>query len=320
MSINRIAHILGITFLSLLCWYGPAVAQPGAVFLEPDSAMISTLDTVSIALRVDQHVVGIHCFMVSIDYDTTLLKIVNIMEGPLLKAGGQTFFFWDTLRHPTDIGNCILGYGLYVNGPGVLAVVKFRAALKGGMSPLAFSYVNFSNVNLDSMPVGHSDGKIVVKANPIPAITSSPVTVGTVGQPYQYDVDATGDPVPTYALAAGYPAGMTINGVSGLIQWTPLAKGDYPVTVQAVNVVGTATQSFTIHVKCCVGVTGNVNGTGIVDLSDLSALVSYLTGGGYILPCSEEANVNGAGIVDLSDLSALVSYLTGGGYVLPSCP
>jgi hypothetical protein len=36
--------------------------------------------------------------------------------------------------------------------------------------------------------------------------------------------------------------------------------------------------------SCCVGVTGNVNVVGIVDLADLSALVSYLTGGGYVLP------------------------------------
>ncbi|PWB68508.1 hypothetical protein C3F09_11520 [candidate division GN15 bacterium] len=70
---------------------------------------------------------------------------------------------------------------------------------------------------------------------------------------------------------------------------------------------------------CCTGTTGNVNMAGIVDLSDLSALVSYLTGGGYALPCVPEANINNAGIVDLSDLSALVSYLTGGGYVLPNC-
>jgi len=72
--------------------------------------------------------------------------------------------------------------------------------------------------------------------------------------------------------------------------------------------------------SCCTGTTGNVNASGIVDLSDLSALVSYLTGGGYVLPCVDEANINNAGIVDLSDLSALVSYLTGGGYALPNCP
>ncbi len=71
---------------------------------------------------------------------------------------------------------------------------------------------------------------------------------------------------------------------------------------------------------CCMDATGNVNNIGIVDLSDLSALVSYLTGGGYVLPCPDEANVNDLGIVDLSDLSALVSYLTGGGYALPQCP
>jgi hypothetical protein len=71
--------------------------------------------------------------------------------------------------------------------------------------------------------------------------------------------------------------------------------------------------------SCCVGTTGNVNMSGGVDLADLSALVSFLTGGGYVLTCTAEANVNKAGAVDLADLSALVSYLTGGGYVLPAC-
>jgi uncharacterized protein (TIGR02145 family) len=70
---------------------------------------------------------------------------------------------------------------------------------------------------------------------------------------------------------------------------------------------------------CCIGTTGNVNGAGQVDLADLSALVSFLTGGGFIFPCSSEANVNAIGGVDLADLSALVAYLTGGGYVMPNC-
>jgi uncharacterized protein (TIGR02145 family) len=72
--------------------------------------------------------------------------------------------------------------------------------------------------------------------------------------------------------------------------------------------------------SCCVGKRGNVNAAGIIDLVDLSSLVNYLTGGGYILPCPEAANVNGIGIVDLVDLSSLVNYLIGGGFVPPSCP
>lgn len=71
---------------------------------------------------------------------------------------------------------------------------------------------------------------------------------------------------------------------------------------------------------CCVGVRGDVNISGVVDLSDMTALASYLTGGGYVLPCPAEANINGTGLIDLSDLGALVNNLTGGGYVLPNCP
>lgn len=71
---------------------------------------------------------------------------------------------------------------------------------------------------------------------------------------------------------------------------------------------------------CCAGKTGDINFSGVTDLSDLSMLVSSLTGGTVELPCTKAANVNGTGIVDLSDLSALVNYLTGGGYFLPNCP
>lgn len=71
---------------------------------------------------------------------------------------------------------------------------------------------------------------------------------------------------------------------------------------------------------CCDGVRGNLDLSGIVDLTDLTMLVSYLTGSGTYLPCPDEANVNGLGIVDLGDLSLLVSYLTGGGGALAICP
>lgn len=77
---------------------------------------------------------------------------------------------------------------------------------------------------------------------------------------------------------------------------------------------------------CCVGPTGNVNTNGIVDLSDLSLLVGYLTvpaPNKPTLSCPEEANVNAAGVVDLGDLSLLVAYLTvpaPNKPVLPNCP
>jgi hypothetical protein len=59
----------------------------------------------------------------------------------------------------------------------------------------------------------------------------------------------------------------------------------------------------------------------MVDLTDLSTLVAYLTGFGPItIKCSDEANVDGLGIIDLSDLSTLVAYLTGVGGPPAPCP
>ena len=72
---------------------------------------------------------------------------------------------------------------------------------------------------------------------------------------------------------------------------------------------------------CCVGTRGNVTADAqdLVDLSDLSFLVNYLTAGG-ILPCPKEADWNASGLTDLTDLSALVAYLTGAGGTAQSCP
>ena len=104
---------------------------------------------------------------------------------------------------------------------------------------------------------------------------------------------------------------IALQGFSGTLKTCSVCHGYTPS--------GAGPHGITASV-CCIGTTGNVNGAGIIDLADLSSLVSYLTGGGYVLPCPAAANVNNTGIVDLADLSALVNYLTGGGFVLPNCP
>lgn len=73
--------------------------------------------------------------------------------------------------------------------------------------------------------------------NDAPDITSEPVTEATEDQPYQYQataVDVEGDNM-TWSLISA-PEGMTIDGTTGLIQWTPLnehvpsARVEYRVT------------------------------------------------------------------------------------------
>ena len=81
-----------------------------------------------------------------------------------------------------------------------------------------------------------------------PTMTSSPITSGIVGETYTYDVEATGNPIPTYALTES-PENMTINAETGLIEWTPTTEGEFNVIVTASNGVSpAATQVFTINV------------------------------------------------------------------------
>jgi PKD repeat protein len=89
-------------------------------------------------------------------------------------------------------------------------------------------------------------------ANQPPSIVSAPSLNATEASTYTYDVDAT-DPdgdAPTYSLGVA-PAGMTIDPVSGMVQWTPTSAqlGANAVTVRADDGNGGfATQSYSIQV------------------------------------------------------------------------
>ncbi|WP_309895920.1 PQQ-dependent sugar dehydrogenase [Archangium sp.] len=83
-----------------------------------------------------------------------------------------------------------------------------------------------------------------------PLITSTPITTAVVGSPYRYDVQASALPEPVYSLVGPVPGGMTLDGTTGLISWTPTAAGRVEVTVRASNgAVPAAEQSFTVTVK-----------------------------------------------------------------------
>lgn len=83
-----------------------------------------------------------------------------------------------------------------------------------------------------------------------PTILTIPPTSARVGAAYSYTVTAFGEPAPAYRLATA-PDGMTINGQSGKISWTPVAgqEGKQQVTVVAENRAGSDAQSYEITVQ-----------------------------------------------------------------------
>ena len=85
-----------------------------------------------------------------------------------------------------------------------------------------------------------------------PAITSTPPLLAVAGFPYQYQVraqDAENDPL-SYALTT-FPAGMSIDSVTGLVTYTPTAAqlGAHAITIQVSDGQGKVTaQSYSLNV------------------------------------------------------------------------
>ncbi len=105
-----------------------------------------------------------------------------------------------------------------------------------------------------TMP-GHDFGVVVYMTplppiNHAPIIISTPVTEGQVSLLYTYDVDAIdydNDTLNYYLLLA--PGGMSINSITGLVQWTPSQSGTYQVGVGVSDGNGGSdTQYFSIIV------------------------------------------------------------------------
>ena len=115
-----------------------------------------------------------------------------------------------------------------------------------------FTYTISDNNGLTSTATAIVD-VTVTAVNDAPSITSSPVTAATTSQPYSYDVDASdpdvGDTL-SYSLDL-FPTGMSIDGTTGIISWTPtvLQSGSHNVTVRVTDQGGLfATQAFTLDV------------------------------------------------------------------------
>lgn len=81
-----------------------------------------------------------------------------------------------------------------------------------------------------------------------PTITSGAPTAATAGTPYSFPVTATGSPAPTYTVTSGsLPAGLTLNGTTGVISGTPTTPGSATFTITATNGTGPdSSASYTI--------------------------------------------------------------------------
>lgn len=92
------------------------------------------------------------------------------------------------------------------------------------------------------------------------------------------------------------------------------------VTLCVILLVGSfMVQNVTSAERCCT-LRGDFNSDGTVNISDMTALVSFLFSGGAAPACPDHADVNGDGTTNISDMTYLVAFLFSGGAAPVDCP
>lgn len=127
---------------------------------------------------------------------------------------------------------------------------------------------------------------------------------GSVGTTYGTTLSAIGNPNPTFQLQTGsaFPAGLSLDAVTGKISGAPVAAGDSAFTVLAKNSKGSTPRTFFIHVAS----TPSTNPGGDVD-PDPDAGTGPV-GGGSTPPSSTDAAPDWKSAADLPDGTQASAY------------
>ncbi|OAM89019.1 hypothetical protein AW736_15080 [Termitidicoccus mucosus] len=124
--------------------------------------------------------------------------------------------------------------------PGGLSLDPATGVISGAVTTVGTSNVTLTATNA----VGTGTATLVLNAYEMPVITSPLRVTGTAGQPFSYQIAATGNPS-TYA-AEGLPDSLAVNPATGLISGTPAAPGASSVAIAAVNPVGSVAAMLTL--------------------------------------------------------------------------
>ncbi len=158
------------------------------------------------------------------------------VDGILQNPGGTIFSGFGTLAssNPITIGNLLYQGSAEFHLTGALDEIAIYSRLLDATLDITPHYNNISQYQ-----IGYCDGDD-------PTFLTEPPTRATVGQLYTYDVDASGNSKPTYALIEK-PSGMIINSNTGMITWTPMSQSaNGRVVLRATNNKGFVEQAFNI--------------------------------------------------------------------------
>jgi RHS repeat-associated protein len=177
----------------------------------------------------------------------------TIVSSPLLSGAESVLYSYDVDATDPNAGD-VLTYSL-TNSPAGMTIISDSGIIS--WVPESAQVGSHSITVSVSDDAGLTDTQtfelVIDDINEAPTIVSAAVTQATQGASYSYPVEATdpdaGDSL-TYSLTV-FPTGMTIDSLTGIIDWSPTHDqvSDHDVTIVVTDTAGlTATQIFVITV------------------------------------------------------------------------
>ena len=109
--------------------------------------------------------------------------------------------------------------------------------------------------------------ELSITISDLPVIITESLSAGIIGKDYSQTLAATGAIPITWSLSSGpLPAGLTLDGTTGVISGIPSATGKVDFTVKATNVAGSATQELSITVNALPAITTELLPAGVVGI------------------------------------------------------
>lgn len=165
------------SLLGLLLFTAPPRAAAGiTLFFDPPDSMITLTmppETLTVAFRIDTGADTLKGYSVVLEYDSTIVKAIDVAPGPFLAGGAcdSSFFYWfgGAVGDSVAVDGAALGC-LGRIGTGTLFEMQFIAVTtdSGQVSPLTCRNVRLRNPHNDSLDVYTCEpGSIRVEFPPI---------------------------------------------------------------------------------------------------------------------------------------------------------
>jgi hypothetical protein len=261
-------------------------------------------------------------------WNSTLLDVTSVDEGTFLQAGGNTFFTYqvDSIGGGMIADCTLVGDIPGVSGSGTLASAAFHVK-EVGDCPLTLYNVTLYNSYVNTIPLqavggygyftlyqGHDVAVIAVEPSKTIVgkgfCSSIAVTVknyGSFNETFNTTAYANATAIQTHStdLTAGNSTRLTFTWNT-----TGFPYGNYAISAYATPVPGetyTANNNYTDGVVC-VGVPGDVDGNGLVNMIDLYKIALCFGSCPGTPSYDPNCDVDGNGLINMMDLYIAALY------------